>query len=301
MGNDDLVYSNTALLARADMYARTSSEQLFYVEDQGKEYFYEAIFERLFDEFKIEFRPLGLGGKDKVIDRYKENQEKGINDCFYLVDGDFDRFIGKYMIDDISFIYLNSYNIENNIIDKDVVIKFLRGKLSLEKSGIESLFDFDDWKKQIVAQSKKLFLCYAFIQKFALEKKVPALPNVSRSPFEFLDNKTGYEKSGLFDEYYQKVLEFVHQKDAGNATEIYRQSVGEISILFERLHGPEYFYFICGKFLINSLESRIGAVLKSQGCSHQFDRKDFRNQLVSYFDISCLGYIKERVQRALSS
>ena len=129
MDNYELQYSVDALDVRADMIDTADSEIVVFVEDINKEYFYEKIFDRLFYNENMLLKPIGLGGKDKVISRFNENKEKGENDYFYLVDGDFDRYIGIELIKDDRFIYLEAYNIENYIIDENVVYDFLTGRL----------------------------------------------------------------------------------------------------------------------------------------------------------------------------
>lgn len=338
MDNYELQYSDDALDVRADMIDTDDSEIVVFVEDINKEYFYEKIFDRLFDNENMLLKPIGLGGKNKVISRFNENKEKGENDYFYLVDGDFDRYIGIELIEDDRFIYLEAYNIENYIIDENVVYNFLTGRLRKTKSEVRDLFDFNKWKQKIVDESKKLFLCYAFIlcylnniedSDIIIDKRYNAkgnsflsIENVSRSPFKFLNDKTGYEQAGRFDEYYQEVIfrlciENGYENSSGieiikcdkliksyskvqyfyNSSQyFYNSSIDSISEKYELINGTNYYNFICGKFLITSLKLCIKEVLKRQNLSTNFDERDFENQLSSYFDIDKLSYVKNRIK-----
>lgn len=332
MDINELEYSNDALDARADMKDPDVSEIFVFVEDINKEFFYEKIFDRLFDNENMLLKPIGLGGKNKVISRFNENKEKGENDYFYLVDGDFDRYIGIELIEDDRFIYLEAYNIENYIIDENVVYNFLTGKLKKTKSEVRKLFNFNQWKDKIVDESKKLFLCYAFIQCYLLniedseiiiDKKYNAkgksflsIENVSRSPFEFLNPYTGYEQVGNFDKYYREVvlrlciengfenfsgIEVIKCdkliKSYSKAHHFYNSSIDSISEKYELINGTNYYNFICGKFLITSLKLCIKEVLKRQNLSTNFDERDFENQLSSYFDIDKLSYVKNKIEK----
>lgn len=331
MDNNELEYSYDALDVRADMIDTGDSEIVIFVEDKNKEYFYDRIFERLFNNKHMVLKPIGLGGKNKVISRFNENKEKGENDYFYLVDGDFDKYIGIELIEDDRFIYLEAYNIENYIIDENVVYNFLTGKLKKTKSEVRNLFDFNKWKQKIVEESKKLFLCYAFIQcylndiedsKIIIDKRYNAkgnsflsIENVSRSPFKFLNCNTGYEQVGHFDKYYQEVIirlclengyriflnkEIIKStkiiKSYSKAQQFYNSSICSISEKYESINGGDYYNLICGKFLISSLNSCIKEVLKRQNISTSFDERDFENQLSSYFDIDKLSYVKSRIE-----
>ena len=332
MDINELEYSNDALDARADMKDPDVSEIFVFVEDINKEFFYEKIFDRLFDNENMLLKPIGLGGKNKVISRFNENKEKGENDYFYLVDGDFDRYIGIELIEDDRFIYLEAYNIENYIIDENVVYNFLTGKLKKTKREVRKLFNFNQWKDKIVDESKKLFLCYAFIQYYLnniedseiiIDKKYNAkgksflsIENVSRSPFEFLNPYTGYEQVGNFDKYYREVvlrlciengfenfsgIEVIKCdkliKSYSKVHHFYNSSVDSISEKYELINGTNYYNFICGKFLITSLKLCIKEVLKRQNLSTNFDERDFENQLSSYFDIDKLSYVKNKIEK----
>lgn len=332
MSNYDLQYSDDALDVRADMIDTANSEIVVFVEDIDKEYFYEKIFDRLFDNENVLLKPIGLGGKNKVISRFNENKEKEESNYFYLVDGDFDRYIGRELIEHDRFIYLEAYNIENYIIDENVIYNFLTGKLKKTKREVRKLFNFNQWKDKIVDESKKLFLCYAFIQCYLLniedseiiiDKKYNAkgksflsIENVSRSPFEFLNPYTGYEQVGNFDKYYREVvLRLCIENGFENFSSIevikcdkliksyskvhhfYNSSIDSISEKYELINGTNYYNFICGKFLITSLKLCIKEVLKRQNLSTNFDERDFENQLSSYFDIEKLSYVKNKIEK----
>lgn len=331
MSNYDLQYSDDALDVRADMIDTANSEIVVFVEDIDKEYFYEKIFDRLFENENVLLKPIGLGGKNKVISRFNENKEKEESNYFYLVDGDFDRYIGIELIKDDRFIYLEAYNIENYIIDENVVYNFLTGKLKKTKSEVRDLFDFNKWKQKIVDESKKLFLCYAFIlcylnniedSDIIIDKRYNAkgnsflsIENVSRSALKFLNDKTGYEQAGRFDEYHQEVIfrlciENGYENSSGieiikcdkliksysKVQHYYNSSIDSISEKYELINGTNYYNFICGKFLITSLKLCIKEVLKRQNLSTNFDERDFENQLSSYFDIDKLSYVKNKIE-----
>ena len=300
----------------------------------SEEYFYEKIFDRLFDNENMLLKPIGLGGKNKVISRFNENKEKGENDYFYLVDGDFDRYIGIELIEDDRFIYLEAYNIESYIIDENVVYNFLTGRLKKTKSEVRDLFDFNKWKQKIVDESKKLFLCYAFILSYLnniedsdiiIDKRYNAkgnsflsIENVSRSPFKFLNDKTGYEQVGRFDEYYQEVILRLHidngykisvnkeiikctkilksYSDYDKTQRVYNSSICSISEKYESINGEDYYNLICGKFLISSLKSCIKNLLSREKLMTNIYDQDFENQLASYCDIDKLSYVKDKIK-----
>ena len=91
MKNDfDLVYSEEALLNRV-LYLASSTEINIFVEDEGKEYEYEEILERLLsDDIKINLI-FPTGGKLKLEEAYSLfGQSTEYGKCFFIADGDFD-------------------------------------------------------------------------------------------------------------------------------------------------------------------------------------------------------------------
>ncbi len=130
--DDGLHFSENALMNRLLFLAQLNDVNI-YVEDVGKEYEYEEIFERLFDGAINIFSIFPLGGKNAVIKGYKS---KGICDSngkinIYIVDGDFDNLWEDQKTISPNLIYLTRYNIESYYCTKDAVIKFIRRFLIL--------------------------------------------------------------------------------------------------------------------------------------------------------------------------
>lgn len=68
-------YTSQALSNR-DLFYEDNQKYIMYVEDQGKEYIYESILERMFtSDFIKNIKILGLGGKSCVKNKYKENKK----------------------------------------------------------------------------------------------------------------------------------------------------------------------------------------------------------------------------------
>lgn len=95
---EGLFYSNEALMNRVLFYSDKNEINIF-VEDEGKEFEYEHIFERLFSrEIKIDkiFPMKGKEGVKKAFDEFGVESEGKI--AIYLVDGDFDLILEKDMV-----------------------------------------------------------------------------------------------------------------------------------------------------------------------------------------------------------
>lgn len=277
-GLDELLYSSEAQATRFLLYQGLNEINLI-VEDANKEYIYETIFKRMLkNQYNIS-TIFAAGGKQAVKDRYNEfkNETNGIKN-FYIVDGDFDRYIHQDdMIYDPCFIYLKTYNIENYFIDEKACAKFSKGHLKCLDEDVKTKINFNNWKTKIVSESAKLFLCYCFVQKYH-----PTIETLSRSSFLFLDNKTGFEKAGAYQKYwYNEILPL-----DTNAQE----KIDEIDKIYKSVNGNDYFNLICGKFLLDSLCVYLRSIFKET-----FNKEEFKWHLINHFDITKLDYIKDAI------
>lgn len=253
----------------------------FFVEDKDKEYEYETIFSKMFEgKYRIA-SIMAVGGKKEVIKAFEEFGEADSNNPtknnFFIVDGDFDRYIHQHeMIDNKHFIYLKYYNIENYFIDEKAILKFAKGKLHMLDSQVKDIIRYMEWRDKIVTQAGKLFLLYC-----AVQKKLPTEPNVARNEYLFIDDKTGLERPGAYSEYYQHILSL----ESDIAIEIQK-----IKNAYESTNGSDYFGLICGKFLLTSLFVYLRGKIKKN-----FTRDELRWSLLCNFDVTSLDFIKEAV------
>ena len=281
--NDELQYSDEAELNRYLLY-KDINEINFFVEDKNKEYEYETILEKLFhSKYKIA-SIITANGKAGVKQAFVEFGEKS-NDYpqknnSYIVDGDFDEYIHKEeMIENSHFIYLRKYNIENYLIDEKAVTKFAKGKLHVLEKCVRDRIDFEYWKNTIVEQAKKLFLLYCAVQKV-----LPEEPNVARSEYYFIDDKTGFERPNGYKLYYDHIITLKDDIDS---------DIEDIKTIYEMKNGTDYSGFICGKFLLTSLYVYLKGKTKNN-----FTKDEMRWSLICNFDVSSLNFIKERVERS---
>ena len=276
--SDELRYSSDANATRAVLYHGFNDVNLF-VEDADRQYEYETIFKRMLGNEYCIRTIFPLGGKPKVKERYIEfgAETEGIKN-FYIVDGDFDRYIHQSdMIDDDCFIYLKSYNIENYFIDERACLNFAKGRLKCIDAVVREKISFSDWKNRIVSEAKKLFLCYCFVQKY-----YPDVQNVNRKHYLFIDSKTGFERT---DGAYERYMAEVEALDPD-----IEKRLQEIIEIYEHENGDDYYNLICGKFLLTSLECYLRKIT-----GVRIDSDDFRWSLVTNFDISKLDFVKMKI------
>ena len=172
--SDDLIFSSEATTTRVVLYHGLNDINLF-VEDANRQFEYETIFKRLLGEKYCIRTIFAVGGKSKVVNCYEEfGPNSGGIKNYYIVDGDFDRYIlrdrEKMVVDDC-FTYLKPYNIENYYVDERACLSFAKGLLRQTDNVVKRMIDFPSWRTQIVAEAKKLFLCYCFVKTVNPEEK----------------------------------------------------------------------------------------------------------------------------------
>lgn len=281
MAESELTYSTEGLSARVPFYEGLNDINI-YTEDAESQYFYEEIFKRMLKEkYKIS-SIFPCGGKPKVIDAFNENgkETNGLKNIF-LVDGDFDEFLfPEKVVKDEQFIYLKNYNIENCIINEDGASEIVRITKKMMGGPARSLLNFTSWKSRAISEFKELFLCYCYIQKFD-----PSIPNVNRSPNEFIDEKTGFLRTnGRFQQFRDNLF-----KSHPNAA----LEIENIKKSYETIHGNDYYPLICGKFLLASLEHYIHSLTKEPT-----NRTYLFWFMIERFDTSELDYVKNACLKA---
>lgn len=280
----ELFFSEQAELNRY-LFFSDLNDINFFVED--KEYEYETIFDRLFGGRYHISSIIAAGGKQGVKEAFQEfgefdksNPDK-VN--VFIVDGDFDRYIrSEEMIDNPHFIYLRYYNVENYFIDKNATLKFAKGKLHLMDKEVREKIRYEEWRERIVTQAQKLFLLYC-----AVQRKLPGEPNVARKEYLFIDDKSGFERTGAYKAYCDYILE----KDPDILLE-----VEDIKSKYEEINGEDYYGLICGKFLLTSLYVYLKGI-----CKGTFTKDDLRWALLSEFDTISLKFIREQVDSVCTS
>lgn len=253
--SEGLEYSSSALGNRVD-FLLGNEPIILYVEDREKEYLYQGILKQLYrgrerniiENVKI----IGVGNKNLVKQKYMECNivsKDSLQHYIYFMDGDFDKLIApEEMIDNENVIYLEPYCIESCFLNEEACIDFIQGKIHDKDEAIRARLDFSSWKDEIINTSKELFFGYACLVQFANKyPEIPVPPNVSKA-HELLNKSNGKLKN-------DKALERI--SDIKNIIDDYDERVNVIKERYEQLHQTNYFYLICGKYMLCSLAAHI--------------------------------------------
>ncbi len=272
---DGLFYSEEALQNRIIFYS-DNADIIILVEDENKEFIYENIFQRMFDDKEIISKILPMKGKkgvEKAFYKFGDIYDK--KPIVYLVDGDFDLIMGKKMICSPNFIYLEKYNIESYYIDEKAVLKYMSGKMKLVQKLVSERIEYSSWKNMIYDKMKDLFINYVIAQDVFPEEK-----NVGTSPYCYL-YKDGSVNESRISEYICRLKGRVYD---------YENKYNFYMARYETILLNDASRLICGKYLLASLTNYLRDKAKVT-----FKEEDFIYFLASCFDIKALDYVRKRI------
>ena len=195
----DLVYSDDALLNRV-LYLASSTKINIFVEDVGKEYRYEEMFERLLsDGVKISCI-FPTGGKQELEKAYGLfGKSKEYEKCFFIADGDFDKALKRGQVNAPNFIYLQKYNIESYLIQESCIAKFMRPKLRKQIDETINIINYKNWESIIAPFFKTVFALHFIVQNEGL-----GIKNVDRKP-SFFFTTIGLTNKENLDRYFKEI------------------------------------------------------------------------------------------------
>ena len=283
---EELKYSDNALL-NLDLFF--DNEINFYIEDEGKEYRYETIFNELFN-VKIE-SIFALGGKNNLKKKYKQlKEEERLKKSFFVADLDFDYILKNELIEDDHFIYLEKYEIENYIIDKNIIVKFLKNELFCMENKANELLDYEKWIEDTSQKLYKLFLLYLIVQENNLN-----IENTSESPYKYF-SKEGFVIKEKIENYYEKVKDQLQENSY-----TLDEKIENMDNRVKDIYGDNWKDIIKGKYYIIGLRTYLSDLLtKENNKKKNISEKILLDYLFDFFDKSSLRFIKDKVTKCLS-
>lgn len=281
--SDSLQFSDDGLSNRPLFLSGLNDVNIF-VEDVGKEYIYEEIFERLLGDSVKFFCIFPLGGKAAVLQQHRVSELYDNNKPnIFIVDGDFDNLWDDKKELAPNLIYLDRYNIESYFCTKDSVTKYMRGFLKKPREQVENLIHYDEWLRNFQSEFGNLFSLFAITQYYSLD-----LPNV-RLSLSFLD-----ANGRLLKDKYKEYNDEFEAQIRLNA--IPMESVLEKKKYLILVNSKSNFSrIICGKCQFESLCRHI-----KMCCGKTINRDTMRNSLIMSFDLEPLQFIRDKILQILS-
>lgn len=275
-------YSEHGLENRPLFFAGCNNVNI-YVEDTDKEYVYEQILERLFEN-GLRFQSIfPLNGKQAVLARCRINgaYEPNGTPNIYIVDGDFDNLWDEQKENLPGLIYLTRYNIESYYCCEDAVISCLRMRLCCRRDQVEAILHYREWEDRFFEEAAPLFILFALVKK-----NLPKNPNVSISVKRFLD-QCGHTKAEEAETYQQEII-----ASLGDIAPYIEAVEAQIAHRFAGTRKEQLQALICGKYELTSLCRHIRTVFGIKKLSDA----DFQRQMILLFDLAPLAFLRDFIQ-----
>ncbi|ATG42383.1 hypothetical protein PhaeoP18_00420 [Phaeobacter piscinae] len=170
-----------------DVFYVGFNEVNFYVEDAEQENLYFEILRKKFPDVRLE-KIFPLCGKPNVLQHAKDEGNSEIPHRVYILDKDFDDFLGKKEALDNVF-YLDRFCIENYVLDEDALIEFVvETDPKLKRDEIREHLGLEAVLPEIGENLRELFAVFLLIQQEAL-----GIPNCKEKPEKFCKSKRLWE------------------------------------------------------------------------------------------------------------
>lgn len=278
-------YSIEAELAIPVLY-KSYSNLIIYVEDTDRVNIYETILSRVLNK-EIDFNSIRpTGGKTRMKEIFSAADEQTFNTCFFIADLDFDKILNREMIKHPNFIYLKRYSIENYLVDENVGIEFVNGRLGRGKKRCKELLNFRAWLNELQILYKPLISLFVIVQKLEI-----GLPNSKTRAEEFITNSGWKVDKNKLRRYFQEVAKAFDQKGEKLIPQLLKTN-REISEMYSK----DYWRIIPGKQLLTIFIRFLTGYTNNK----RYFLDDFIHQASKDCDITELMFIKERIDYVLS-
>lgn len=273
-----------SFLKGQDLLYKQFNDIEFYIEDTDQENLYFQILKKIFPDIKFE-KIFPLNGKNNVKEDCLLNSDNKRK--IYIVDKDFDDILGR-TVDIRNLFYLNSYSIENLLIDKHSVYELIKERSpKLKNNNIDDLYSHSELIKKISCL-KELAAIFIVIQEFELGEPYYNI-NTSR---DFNINSDFKYRGNFITDYKDRIELSLKNKDKRftlNAKiKKHNKHFSDINLQLKNIPGK---HILC---LINDL-------LKSKNLIHQYSVESFTYKLAKEANVSNFNDLKNDILQYINN
>lgn len=145
-----------------------NEETILYIEDAKGVGIYEEFINEKLKEYSSKINIVAANGKKgvkEIFNNLKEREE--LEKKLFIVDLDYDKFLEENMINNLKFLYLKKYTLENYMVSENSALKIISIRNSISKKNIHNIFNYNEWINKIEIYYRKLipiFLTLRFNQ-----------------------------------------------------------------------------------------------------------------------------------------
>lgn len=269
-----------------------------YTEDkEADKEFYKALFKNLLGEKIIINDITPLGCKANVINAYKNQNKNDGRKKVFIVDGDLELINKNNIISEKNLVVLDSYCIENYLIEEDGIVSLLyysSGTESLEN--LKNRLNFDRWLSYNATTLTTLFINFAILRKLG---GGPVLQNAHE--FLTLDKRQTILDKIKVKKYtttiYNEIIILLISNGLTNseANRIYLEEYDNI-ISNWKYNNETYLRIVSAKnYTLPLLQFRINHCI-NKGKS-LFPKSSLKLFLASHSKLDRLSFLKDRIKR----
>ena len=269
-----------------------------YTEDkEADKEFYKALFKNLLGEKIIINDITPLGCKTNVVNAYRNQNKNDGRKKIFIVDGDLELINKNNVISEKNLVVLDSYCIENYLIEENGIISLLyysSGTESLEN--LKNKLNFDRWLSYNATTLTTLFINFAILRKLG---GGPVLQNAH----EFL---TLNKKQTILDKIkvrkyattiYNEIITLLTTNGLTNseANKIYLEEYDSI-ISNWKYNNDTYLRIVSAKnYTLPLLQFRINHCI-NKGKS-LFPKSSLKLFLASHSKLDRLNFLRDRIKK----
>jgi len=265
-----------------------------YTEDkQSDKEFYKALFDRLTNK-KVKINDITpLGCKANVLKSYDDQDIKSKRKKLFIVDGDLDLIIGTNRKSEKNLVILESYCIENYIIDEKSALEIIYYSDGVsDKATISKKLNFKKWIGYHKTELINLFLNFAILKMYGGGPKI-----ASASKFLKTDKKQIILDSESIKNYTEavkeEIIELLNSLGYKTPEEIYIKEFNRLLSKWE-YSNDTVLNIVSGKdYLIHLLQHRVNYCI-GKGKS-MFPKSSFKLFLANHCDLERLEFLKKRI------
>lgn len=289
-----LKFKLSALKALPKLFAYRNEIDIYTEDKVADKEFYRVLFKRLFNEEVNVNDITPLGCKANVLNAYDSQDKKSMRKRLYIVDGDLDLIIGTNRKPEENLVVLDSYCIENYLVDESAIIELIYYSNGTEsKDIIKTKLNFSKWLSYNYDCLINMFLHLAILKQFGGGPKVRNANEFLKQHFKqvILDDS----KIATYSEEIKKeIIDLLRDKGHTNPETVYEQELTKLKTAWPSQQ-EVFLRIVSGKnYLLPLLQHRIIHCV-NKGKS-MFSKDSLKLFLANHAKLDRLDFVKNSIK-----
>jgi hypothetical protein len=286
-------FSYKSLKAIPRFFSYRNEIDIFTEDKKNDKEFYKALFSRLCDN-KVSINDITqLGCKANVLKAYDEQDKSSSRKKLFIVDGDLDLIIGTNRKSENNLVVLDSYCIENYIVDEKSALEILYYSVGTsDKDTLSKKLNFDKWLGYNKDVLILLFLNFSILKMYGggpiiksashflkQEKKQTVLDSIAVNTYS--------------DDIKNQIVLLLSSNGDSNPELTYQKELKKLEAKWKK-DNDTFLKIISSKdYLIHLLQHRVNFTI-GKGKS-MFPKQSFKLFLANHCELERLAFLKKKI------